>query len=373
MWKRAISLVRSPIAFALVFQGISGLVQVSAFYSLAGQAYLDFTAAFLLGNVLSMAFVLNFENVLLAGVVTRSMRRYFTLVWTVGLVAAITTIGLHEAVPSFVAFCCLGVCLRLFLAWATHARPSPKGLALAVVLTLSACGFGGPTHMVLAAMLAFPLATWGAERPGVTDDKGILAISLDSLSEFARYLPHTISGLVVGYVDRYAALQIVGGSGAESYLRTVQMCSWAAFIIYPVVFQARRQVLRIGRIGAAITIQVIGAVAVALALVAAAIYLLSHWVDHAPVLVPGVVILAFLAIMSGQCYQVFSSLNFVGMRFGTINRITLTSAAVAMVLTCFLVPTLRTPESLATVLFSGWFCQVCITVVVLFRQQGRAQ
>jgi hypothetical protein len=356
--------------FALVFQGINGLIQVEAFFSLRGADYLAFSAAYLLGTVLSLLLVLNFENLILAGRWSPAVQRYAAAIWTVGLAAALLAVLGQELVPSFVAFCSLGVCFRIFLAWANHARPAPGSLFAAGTLVLASSLAGGLAQVTLAALLAFTLAAWRAQGPVLGKDDGIVAVGKDSLLAFVKYLPHTLSGLVVGYVDRYVALNIVGGSAAEVYLRTVQVCSWAAFVAYPVVFQARGRVLQAGSLRACMALRILGLVAATIAAATAAILAVSYFSGRLPVLLPWVVGMVFMAIVCSQAYQVASSLNFVGERFSTINRITLGSAALVLLLAFGLVPAWKTAEALALVLLSGWCVQFGMTVAVLRRQRA---
>lgn len=369
MRDRLLSLLHARALFALVFQGINGLIQVEAFFSLRGADYLAFSAAYLLGTVLSLLLVLNFENVVLAGRWTTGVRRYALAAWAVGVAAALVAVVTRAPVPSFVAFCCFGICLRLFLAWANHARPAPPGLVAGGLLVLAACLAGDLSAAMLAAMLAFPLAAWRVEGLVLGRDDGLWQVIRASFLSFAQYLPHTVSGLVVGYVDRYVALNTVGGHEAETYLRTVQVCSWAAFVAYPVVFQARSRVLQAGTLQVGAALRTLGLVAAAMALAVAVILAVSHTTGRMPTLSPWVVLTVFLAIVCSQSYQVASSLNFVGERFATINRITLASAALVLVLAFGLVPAWRTAEALAVVLCSGWCLQFGLTVAVLRRQR----
>lgn len=364
---RLSALLHSRALFALVFQGINGLIQVSAFFGLQGQPYLDFSAAFLLGTVLSLLCTLNFENTVLAGTYTRSLRTYFVGFWLLGVASAAWAVVDASLVPSFVVFCAWGVCFRLFMAWANHARPVPTGLLACAALVLVACLRGQLAEVMLAAMLAFPIAAWRTHGPVVGDDRGLTSALRDSAAAFARYLPHTLCGLALGYLDRYVALTVVGGTDAETYLRTVQVCAWAAFLIYPVVFQSRNRVLHAGRLESQMTVRVIGIVALAMAAATATILLVMQQLGRLPHLVPSVIALTAAALVCSQTYQIISTLNFVDQRFAAINRITLTSALVMVSLALLLVPALRSAQSLAVVLLSGWLIQLVLTVRTLRR------
>ena len=355
--------------FALVFQGINGLIQVEAFFALHGPEYLSFSAAYLLGTVLSMLFVMNFENSILAGRWTATVRRYFIAVWLLGLLAAGTALAWRVAVPSFLVFCCFGICSRIFLAWANHARPAATSLLLAAMLVLLASLVSSLAMVMLAAMLAFPLAAWRATGPELAADGGSIPVLRDSLLAFTKYLPHTLSGLAIGYVDRFVALNIVGGAEAELYLRTVQVCSWAAFVAYPVVFQARARVLQQGSLTLASALRTAAFLAGVMIIAGALIVTVAHLTGRMPVLSPFVLTTVFLAIIFSQCYQVASSLNFVNDRFGTVNRITLSSAALVLLLAFTLVPAWKAADALALVLLSGWLLQFSLTAAFLYRQQ----
>lgn len=368
MKARLQSLLRSRVLFALVMQGINGLIQVQAFFSLRGPNYLAFSSAYLLGTLLSLGLVLNFENVVLAGRWTTSVRRYGLALWWVGLAAALAAVIGHAQVPSFVSFCAFGVCFRLFMAWANQARPAPLSLTLAGGLVLLTCLLGNLSQVMLAAMLAFPLAAWRAQGPQAGGDGGLATVLHDSLRAFIRYLPHTLSGMVIGYLDRYVALNIVGGTAAETYLRTVQVGSWAAFLAYPVVFQVRGQVLQAGRLQAATAWRAASLVAASMALAVAALLAMAVATGRMPALSVGVVATVFAALVCSQCYQIASSLNFVGERFGIINRITLASASTVLLLAAALLPFWRTAEVLSLLLFSGWFTQLWLTLLNLRRQ-----
>jgi hypothetical protein len=360
--------LRARALFALVMQGINGLIQVSAFFSLQGHAYLDFSAAYLLGTVLSLLLVLNFENTLLAGRWTVSLRRWAGGVWCIGTAGAAWAVAMGSAVPSFIVFCAFGVCFRLFMAWANRARPDPLPLALAGTLVLAACIVGRVSLVMLVAMLAFPLAAWRADGPALSPDDGIGTLLATSARAFARYLPHTVSGLVIGYVDRYVALNLVGGTPAETYLRTVQVVSWASFLAYPVVFHARSGVLREGRISTARAVKLVGQVASAIAV--SMVVILAVATHRIPMLAPMVLATVFAAIVCSQCYQVASSLSFVSERFGIINRITLASATAVLLLAFTMVPAWPSAQALALILLTGWSIQITLTLLHLRRHAG---
>ena len=247
--QKILALFGSSAIFALVFQGINGLIQVKAFIALTGADYLAYSAAYLAGSVLAIIAALNFENMVLGGRWTRSVRHYLVGIWLLGMVAALLMWNLHSTVPmtvlSVLVFCSLNVCSRLFLAWASQARPSSFGPALAGALVLVSCLLGDLSLVLIAALMAFPLVAWRAQGPKAQASAGLRQVLVTSTAEFVGYLPHTLSGLVIGYLDRFVALSIIGGAEAERYLRTVQICSWAAFIAYPVVFYWRSRVLKI--------------------------------------------------------------------------------------------------------------------------------
>ncbi len=358
--------------FALVFQGISGLIQVKAFFSLSGSDYLAFTAAYLAGSVVAIIVALNFENMILGGRWTRSVHHYLATTWLLGIVAALLTWGLHSTVPftvlSVVAFCSLNVCSRLFLAWANQARPSSFGPVLAGALVLVSCLLGDLSLVLISALIAFPLVAWRAHGPEAQADTGLRQVLATSTAEFLGYLPHTLSGLAIGYLDRFVALSLVGGVEAEGYLRAVQICSWAAFVAYPVVFYSRRRVLQSGKLDVSTVSKSIFPLAVVIAATVLMILVLSWLTDRMPSVSFFALVLVFLAIVCSQSYQVVSPLNFVNNRFGAINRITLSSAAVVMALAFTLVPLWKSSEAMSTVLLSGWLVQLILTISLLRRR-----
>jgi hypothetical protein len=210
--------LRSPALSALVLQGLSGLIQLSAFITLKGMDYLQFCEAFLVGSVLSLLLVLNLENEILGGAFSVAMRRYFLLFWIAGIMAVLHAVLGQASTPSFVAFACWGVCTRLFLAWSSNRRPGLAGPLLGGVAGLAALMAGVPLTMVmLVAMAAFPLAAWRSQGPSAAPQAAFGAVIWSSARSYVRYLPHTLSGLLVGYVDRFLALKIIGGPEAESY------------------------------------------------------------------------------------------------------------------------------------------------------------
>lgn len=365
---KLLTVLGSSAMFALVFQGINGLIQVEAFFFLRGVDYLAFSAAYLTGTVLSLLAALNFENQILAGKGTRSVRAYFVASWFMGLSASLASWALNYTVPSFVAFCCFGLCSRLFLAWANQARPSTCGLLCAGASVLASCLLGDLNLVMVVAMLAFPLAGWRAQGPAVPADGGFWVILRSSGHAFLRYLPHTLCGLAIGYMDRFMALNIVGGLVSEGYLRTVQVCSWAAFLSYPVVFHARSRVLQAGHLKGGQAVRSILLLAAVISSCTALILMVAWFSHRMPPISAPVLVLVLLATVCSQSYQVVSTLNFVSSRFGTINRITLSSAVVALILALTLVPAWSSAEALAIVLFAGWFVQLSLTTAVLCRR-----
>lgn len=368
---RVLKFLRSRTIFALVFQGISGLIQVKAYISLSGSDYLAFSAAYLAGSVLAMLVVLNFENLILGGRWTQSVRQYLAATWVLGMVAALVAWSLPGTVPStlplVVAFCSYNVCSRLFLAWASQARPSSVGPGLAGALVLLSCLMADLSLVLVAALMAFPLVAWRAQGPEAQVGAGLRQVLVTSAVEFLGYLPHTLSGFAIGYLDRFIALSIVGGVAAESYLRAVQICSWAAFVAYPVVFYSRNRVLQAGKLHVSTVAKSFSLLAVVIAAMVLMILLLSWFTDRMPSISLFALFLVFLATVCSQGYQVVSPLNFVNNRFGTVNRITLGSAAVVVTLAFTLVPTWKSAEALATVLLSGWMLQLSLTISVLRR------
>jgi hypothetical protein len=369
--QKILALFGSSAIFALVFQGINGLIQVKAFVALSGADYLAFSAAYLAGSMLAMLAALNFENMILGGRWTRSVRYYLVGTWLLGMVASLLIWSLHSMVPitvlSILAFCSLNVCSRLFLAWANQARPSSFGPLLAGALVLVSCLLGDLSHVLISALMAFPLVAWRAQGPEAQVGPDLRQVLKTSTAEFLGYLPHTLSGLAIGYLDRFVALSVVGGVEAEGYLRTVQICSWAAFVAYPVVFYSRRRVLQSGKLEVSTVSKLILLLASVIAATALMFLVLFWLTDRMFSFSFFPLILVFLAVVCSQSYQVVSTLNFVNNRFGTINRITFYSAAVSVALAFTLVPLWKSSEAMSTVLLSGWLVQLVLTISVLRR------
>lgn len=363
--------LRKPALFALTIQGLSGLIQVSAFVSLTGADYLSFSEAFLTGTALSLLLVLNFENEILGGAFSVAMRRYFLFFWVVGIADLLHAGLTHAAAPSFAAFAAWGVCSRMFLAWSSNRLPALAGTTVAGLAGLAALLSGaGLAIVMLVAMAAFPLAALRTEGPPAAPDSAVHTAVVASARAFLAYLPHTLSGMLVTYVDRFVALKIVGGAPAESYLRAVQVCSWAAFLIYPVVFQTRSRLLQQRRLEPAAAMRGGAAIAASLVLGLATVLGALHLAGKAPDAGAMAFALVLAALVCSQSYQVVSSLNFVERRFQTINRITLISAVTVLALGFGLVPVLRTTESLAFVLLAGWLVQLALTLASLRRQES---
>lgn len=371
---RVLEFLHSNTIFALVFQGINGLIQVKAFFALSGSDYLAFSTAYLGGAVMAVLVALNFENLILGGRWTQSVRQYLTAIWLLGMVVVLVAWSLPGTVPStlllVVVFCCFNVCSRLFLAWASQARPSPLGPVLASVLVLFSCLVGDVSFVLLAGLMAFPMAAWRAQGPEVQAGVGLRQEVTNSAVKFFAYLPHTLSGFAIGYLDRFVALSFVGGVEAENYLRTVQICSWAAFVAYPVVFYSRARLLRAGKLDPGTMATFFFPLVAVIAAVVLMILLSTSLTDRRPSVSLSALVLVLLAILCSQSYQVVSSLNFVNNRFSTINRITLSAAAVVVTLAFTLVPTWKSAEAMATVLLSGWMVQLSLTIVSLQQRQA---
>lgn len=368
---RVREIMHSNAMFALVFQGISGLIQVKAFVALSGVSYLAFTSAYLAGSTLAMFVALNLENKILGGGWTWAVRHYFIFTWLLGAVASVVAWILRDTaqttLPLMVVFCSFNVCSRLFLAWASQARPSSYGPALAGAFVLVSCLLADLSQVLIVALMAFPLVAWRAQGPEAQADASLRQVLATSTAEFLCYLPHTLSGLAIGYLDRFVALSIVGGVEAEGYLRSVQICSWAAFVAYPVVFYSRSRVLKSGKIDVSTVSKSIFLLAAVIAATVLMILLLSWLTDRMSSVSFFALILIFLATVCSQSYQVVSSLNFVNKRFKAINRITLSSAAVVVILALTLVPTWKSSEVMATLLLSGWLVQLILTISALRR------
>lgn len=366
-----ISIKRSPALFALVFQGINGLIQVSAFFFLHGQNYLDLSESLLFGTVLSLVCTFNFENIILRGSFSNSIYLYFIVFWLVGLLGAVFGILQGKLFPYFFVFCCWGVCVRIFLAWAVTARPSLLRLALAALLVGGVCLIGNLNFVIISCFVALPLAALPKSGIESAADSGLWRTIYASFSDFTKYLPHTISGLVIGYLDRYVAINVVGGAGGETYLRIVQVCSWAAFLSYPVIFWLRNDLIKVNslscRRGCFLFMVVLCVMLAAVCVILVIMFLLSK----VPITTLYPFLIVFTAIVFSQYYQVVSSLNFVQEQFSVINIITLLSGIVSITLAYFLIPLYPTTLSLAIMFLMGWLVQSSLTILSLIRRVGR--
>lgn len=349
---------RIPSLLALALQVLSGLIQVAAFIGLQGDEYLAFSQGFILGSAAASVAVLNFENSLLKGEFSRVVWRYFALLWLVGTFSLLATLAFGGRSPHLVTFFCWAVCLRLFLAWSNAARAHLLIVTGAVALGAAATLLRSPAAVMLVGLLAMPALAAGKGCLRTLDSGSFRSVAGRSLSAFLRYLPHTVSGLALAYFDRFLALNVVGGERAETYLRTVQVCSWAAFLCFPVVFELRRRVLRKAELRPRDVVVHLSWLALALAGSALAILAVLSLTGNLPVLSWLVLAVVFLGILCSQGYQVLAAVNFVRERFSRINKITICSAALSIVVGIVLVGVWPTGLSLAVALLAGWAAQI---------------
>ncbi len=356
---------RSSTFFALLFQGIGGLIQVTAFVFLQGEAYLQFSSAFLVGIVLSIFFALNFENIILGGRFSPSINRYFIFFWLLGLAAVVVGKMVGATSPHFIVYCCWGVCSRILLAWAADKPAEFVRIFLIGVFVAAICWSGDLHYLMGASLLAIPLSAPSILFVPKSPDAGIRAEVLGSFRAFSHYFPHTVSGLMIGYFDRFMALNVVGGAAAEAYLRTIQICSWAAFVCYPLVFSFRNSIVAERRFsrrrGLTIFLSLCGVMISAIVI----ILFFLHELQRVPATTPLVVALCLSAIVLSQFYQVTSILNFIGERFSVINRITLISGGFSLAFGLLLVMHNPSASSLATMFLAGWVSQVSLTLYFL--------
>lgn len=356
------NLGRSSSLYALVFQGIGGLIQVTAFLFFHGHEYLEFSRAFLEGTILSIILVLNFENIILGGQYSVSISKYFLFFWALGISTIAAVMILGSSVANFVVFCCWGVCCRIFLAWAATQPGKPFRLFLSALLVIPACLAGNLNGVMALGLLAMPLAAPSILLVSQRTDRGVRAEIWRSAGAFFRYLPHTASGLLLGYFDRYMALNVVGGMAAELYLRTVQICSWAAFICYPIVFAFRNRALRQGEQSLRNAFSMLLVLSAGLAASIGAILMVLRLIGRAPAVSAVLLSLCFLATVFSQFYQIASILNFVREKFSSINRITLLSGSVSLAIGFLIVKNYQSAIALAAMLLAGWFTQVVLTL-----------
>jgi hypothetical protein len=372
VWDAGIRFAHLPALFALGFQGVNGLIQISGFFALEGQPYLAFSEAFVVGNVIGIFLLMNYENIILAGNFTRSIRQYAAAAWVVGVVAAAIAVFQGSASPGAISFAAWTICIRVALAWANFNRPKPAALVIWVVLVGLAVLFGTPSQVILTCLLFLPLAASGLFFGEIAADEGFGPRLLHSARAFLKYLPHTICGIALAYLDRFLALSSVPDDLAELYLRTVQVCSWAAFVAFPVVFHLRSSMLKAGVLTPRKALSILGAETVTMVLAVSSILgvLWSLGRGNDTAWIPLAMVLA--AIIFSQYYQIVSTLNFVLERFGTINRITLTSAASAAAVGLIGVWLYPRAETLALMLLTGWLLQSILTTRALFGSGNRA-
>lgn len=362
---KAVGVWNSSALYALVFQGVGGLIQVMAFLLLHGKDYLGFSRAFLEGTVLSTFLVLNFENTILGGKFSASVSKYFVFFWMLGMAAVVIGAVLGEKIPNFLVFCCWGVCCRIFLSWAASRPTAPARLFSAGLLVIVACVASDLNCVMAVSLLAMSIAGPEIFRIGRSMDGALLVEIRCSAAAFVRYLPHTVSGLMLGYFDRYLALNVVGGSQAELYLRTVQICSWAAFTCYPIVFAFRNRILASGEQSLRNAFSTLLILSAVMAASIGMILIVLSFFEQAPAMSAFLLLFCFLATIFSQFYQVASILNFVREKFLAINRITLLSGCVSLAIGVWGVMRYQTAITLAVMFMAGWFTQVVLTVYSL--------
>lgn len=351
----------SPVVFVFFSQFLIGTLQVKAFFSYTGDEYLTFSSAYLGGSILAILLSLNAENEILGGDWNSAFNKYLNASWMLGVLAVGTTIVTNAEIPNLFAFAFLQVSIRIFVAWANSALPSPVVLILAgIAVSLAAwlLALPGLILVIFAALVVAKASGRGVNVIPVVREGHALYMSFRA---FLAYLPHTLSGIVIGNFDRFLALSFVGGASAELYLRTLQIFAWATFILYPFLFFVRRQVIlrnQLRNANEALQIFAIFLISI-ISIFFILIYLIS--LSNYPIELNYFVMLTLLLAMAcSQSYQVISILIFIRKDFGVINRITLTSCFIGATISVVLVWLYASPVSLAAGLLAGWASQLAM-------------
>lgn len=370
MLTRLRAITSSPLLCFLCVQGSAGVIQLAAFFHLEGRSYLNFSASFVTGTIIGSVLSLNLEADILAGRARASAVRYLAFVWLIGLAGLARDYLIGQPAPGLIFFACWALCLRLYLALSAGCRWSPWGPCVAGLAVVSAFALGSIFLVSLVALLGFPIMTMSARDWRVDKHARMAADILTSVRDFSRFLPHTISGFIFGYLDRYAALHFLSPDSGESYLRNLQICAWASFLAYPFLYQARASFAREGKILAGALASRVGLLAALLAVSVSAIATAMVVAGKGDHLSLSILIFVFAATMMSQVYQMVSILNFVHKRFATVNMITIISAASTVAVAAVVLSLARRPEAVALVLLWGWSLQALMTVAIIRHRQG---
>jgi hypothetical protein len=366
-------LIRSPIAFVFFSQFLLGIIQVKAFFSYSGEDYLDFSFSYLIGSVGAIILSLNTENEILAGVWNSALKKYFTILVSGGVLISMYAMSVGQIVPHFLAFTFLQVSIRIFVAWANSAKPFPIALAI-----------GGVAVMVTAVFLSLNsliIVIFGALAIAKKSGAGVPASRIEqegrflfkSFQAFLAYIPHTLSGIVIGNIDRFLALNYVNGNVAETYLRTLQMLSWSTFVMFPIVFAMRRRIIEIGQIAKyREAVSVFSIIIILLSFNFFSIYFLINLYNFDIQIHNESILLLLVAISFSQSYQVLSIILFIGKEYSKINKITVLSSIFGAIVSIGLVWAYESALALAIGLLVGWGMQFGLTVRELMRYQLRS-
>lgn len=360
------ALVASPIIFVFFSQFLLGVLQLKAFFFYTGGEYLAFSSAYLSGSILAILLSLNAENEILGGNWSSAFRKYLNASWMLGTLAVGATIFTNGLIPNFFAFAFLQVCIRIFVAWANSAAPAPAILIMAgTAVCVAACLLTMPwLILVIFAALAVAKASGsGSDVIPVAREAHALYLSFRA---FLAYLPHTLSGIVIGNFDRFLALSFVGGQSAELYLRTLQICAWATFMVYPILFFIRRQIISRQHLRG--FNEAARVLSIFLILIISVFCIIAYLISYTKSPIELNYILIFLLLLATACsqsYQSISILIFIRKQFSVINRITLTSSVVGAATSVTLVWFYSSPVSLAAGLLAGWAAQFAMTARAL--------
>ena len=361
--------LESSLWFAFLIQGLSGVVQIKGYIALRGLDYLNYQSAFTNGAVAAMFIVLNLENLILGGHAARSAVLICRGYQVVGMVSCVFDAIAGSAVPNPLSFCCWFASTRLCLALGAR-QPANFGLVCTLGLLVAAGSlFFTLPWLLFGAFVATLIAGWSTQlRLLALQDQGVRDVIKLSAFSFTRFLPHTVAGLFIGFLDRYLALYFVDGQVGEQYLRALQLCGMSAFLIYPFVYHERNKLLKASTSVdfiylAGLALKTLAALALAMAIVVSGMRAAGSLAD-----INVLLLVTLLGIVCAQLYQVLAPVNFVKERFNLMNAITVGSAISAIVIAWILLSVSRSGLAIAAVLIAAWLCQVTATAWSLVRK-----
>lgn len=359
---------------ALLIQGVGGCIQLKAYISTVGVTYLQYQANFTIGAIVATVIGLNTANLILAGKFTRSSLKMFFILSLVGFIDSISSmIYRSDDVPGYIAFTCWFLTSRLLLSMGKLTNV-PSFICITLGLSFIVL-FLSPIKLNLllgSGFLVLVLASAAMFRSFLEHDDGILSLLKESAISYAKYAPHTVMGICIGYLDRGLALNTLSPIDAEYYLRAVQLCSMAAFVIYPIIIVSRNTLLGIRlRITPVHLSYVLIVIAAFLSIALGLVIYGFHYTGHVASLDSSLLVALFFWILLSQYYQSVSPLNFVNEQYQGINLTTCASMFVAIVGSAFYFMFFRHALSLALVTLCTWFTQSFLTSYYVLRQYER--